>query len=172
MRNSAAHYDLERLSVLLIDGNRHMRVTVRSILQTLGCKIIHECGDAAEALRENLYTDIDLIIVSWLLHPLTGPEFVKMVRTAEDSPNKRIPIIMMSGQSKLKDVFAARDVGVSEFLAKPISPHTLYQRILSVIENPRKFITDKSFCGPCRRRKSLGPPAGIEERREPDPYCC
>ncbi len=169
MQNSMANYDLEGLSVLLIDGNRHMRVTVRSILQTLGCKIIHECGDAAEALRENLYTDIDLIIVSWLLDPLTGLEFVKMVRTAEDSPNKYIPIIMMSGQGKFNDVIAARDVGVNEFLAKPISPNTLYQRILSVIETPRAFVTHKSYCGPCRRRQSLGPPPGVGERRNADP---
>lgn len=172
MMNSVANYDLECLRVLLIDGNRHMRATVRSILQTLGCSIIHECGDAAEALRENLYTDIDLIIVSWLLQPLTGPEFVKMVRTGEDSPNKFIPIIMMSGQCTHKDLFVARDAGVNEFLAKPISPNTLYQRILSVIETPRAFITQKSYSGPCRRRRSLGPPAGIGERREPAPYAC
>ena len=170
MLNSSANYDFERLSVLLIDGNKHMRATVRSILQTLGCKIIHESGDAAEALRENLYTNIDLIIVSWLLHPLTGPEFVKMVRTATDSPNKTIPIIMMSGQSKYQDVIAARDSGVNEFLAKPISPTTLYQRILSVIEDPREFVTNKSYTGPCRRRQMLGPPPGVPERRRPDPY--
>ena len=172
MLNTLANYDLEKLSVLLIDGNRHMRSTVRSILQTLGCKIIHESGDAAEALRENLYTTIDLIIVSWLLEPLTGPEFVKMVRTAEDSPNKTIPIIMMSGQCRYQDVIVARNAGINEFLAKPISPATLYQRIVSVIETPREFISSKSYSGPCRRRQSLGPPPGIGERRGHDPYAC
>jgi PleD family two-component response regulator len=169
MMNSMDNYDLERLGVLLIAGNRHMRVTVRSILQTLGCKTIHECGDAAEALRENLHTELDLIIVSWMLEPLTGPEFVKMIRTGADSPNKFIPIIMMSGQCEYQDVIVARDVGVTEFLAKPISPQTLYQRILSVIENPRAFITHKSYCGPCRRRQVMGPPSGVEERRIADP---
>ena len=99
MLNASANFDLEHLSVLLIDSNKHMRTTVRTILQTLGCKAIIESSNAADSLRENLRAKIDLIIVSWLLEPLTGFEFVKMVRTGADIPNKTIPIIMMSGQS-------------------------------------------------------------------------
>ena len=170
MLNSPASLDLEHLRVLLIDSNKHMRATVRTILQTLGCKAIIESSNAADALRENLQAKIDLIIVSWLLEPLTGFEFVKMVRTGADSPNKEIPIIMMSGQSEYKHVIIARDVGINEFLAKPISPTALYQRIASVIENPRVFISQKSYSGPCRRRHSLGPPPGVEERRLADPF--
>jgi two-component system chemotaxis response regulator CheY len=170
MLKSTANYDFEGLSVLLIDGNRHMRVLVRSILQTLGCRNIQESGDSAEALRENLYSSIDLIIVSWMLEPITGLEFVKRVRASEDSPNKFVPIIMMSGQCQYNDVIVARDAGVNEFLAKPISPNTLYQRILSIITKPREFITHDSYCGPCRRRQLLGPPPGVGERRKSDPF--
>jgi len=77
---------------------------------------------------------------------------------------------MMSGQCEYKHVIVARDVGVNEFLAKPISPTALYQRVVPVIENPRAFISQKSYTGPCRRRHSLGPPPGVVELRLADPF--
>lgn len=166
MPDCNGNYDLDDLNILLIDSNKHMRLIARSILHSFGCKNVREFDNAASALEENKHYNADLIIVSWLLEPINGLEFVKLVRTGKDSPNIYVPIIMMSGRCEYQHVIAARDAGTNEFLAKPISAHTLYQRIVSLIENPRPFIKCKSFFGPCRRRKELGPPPGVSERRK------
>ena len=72
---------------------------------------------------------------------------------------------MVTGHTEVRRVKYARDVGVNEFLAKPLSAKELYQKIISVIDHPRPFIRTKTFFGPDRRRKNVGPPRKVEERR-------
>ena len=73
-------------------------------------------------------------------------------RTGGDSPNPFVPIVMLTGHTELVKVIEARDSGVHEFLAKPISARSLYARIRIIIEKPREFIKTKSYFGPDRRR--------------------
>jgi len=146
-----------------------MRRIIRTILNSLGVKNITEAEDTSSALKEAQDPNLDMIICSWLMDVIEGPEFVKMIRCGENSVNPYIPIIMMSAFTERYRVIAARDAGVNEFLAKPVSPMSLYQRIVSIIEKPRPFIRTASYFGPCRRRKSLGPPHGCAERRKASP---
>ncbi len=73
---------------------------------------------------------------------------------------------MLTGHPELHRVIESRDAGINEFLAKPLSAKALYQRIVTIIENPRPFIRTENYFGPCRRRKNVGPPKGTAERRE------
>ncbi|MBT5048775.1 MAG: response regulator [Rhodospirillaceae bacterium] len=160
--------DFREIKVLLIDDSRHMRLIIKSILLGLGCKQIREAGDAAVAFKEMQSFTANLIIVDWFMEPLDGLEFVRLVRTAEDSPDPYIPIIMLSGFTEFQRVAEARDAGVNEFLAKPVSVQLLGRRIESIINNPRQFIRTKNYFGPCRRRNDYGPPRGKTERRVAD----
>jgi CheY-like chemotaxis protein len=167
--SNSALYDLGGLNVLLVDDNIHMRRIIRSILNAFGVKDITEAEDTSSGLKEALNTNLDLIICSWLMDVIEGPEFVKLIRCGENSVNPYIPIIMMSTFTERYRVIQARDAGVNEFLAKPVSPASLYQRIGSIIEKPRPFVRTATFFGPCRRRRTMGPPHGIAERRQADP---
>ncbi|MEE8129654.1 MAG: hypothetical protein V3T48_05170, partial [Vicinamibacterales bacterium] len=97
--------------------------------------------------------------------PLNGLDFVRMVRFGKESPNRYVPIIMLTGHTELHRVCEARDAGVNEFLSKPVSAKAVYSRIASIIENPRMFVHTKTYFGPCRRRRNLGAPRGMKERR-------
>ena len=55
-------------------------------------------------------------------------------------------------QPETHRVLEARDAGITEFLAKPVSARGLYQRITMVIERPRQFIKTRTYTGPDRRR--------------------
>ena len=100
----------------------------------------------------------DVLIVDWHMQPLDGLDFVRLVRTASDSPNPYVPIIMLTGYTEYARVVEARDAGINEFLAKPISAKSLYLRFAAIIDNPRPFIRTKKYFGPDRRRQELGPP--------------
>jgi DNA-binding response OmpR family regulator len=76
-----------------------------------------------------------------------------------------VAIIMLTGHSEKKRVVAARDAGVTEFLAKPISAKALYQRIVNIVVNPRPFIKTRSYFGPDRRRNVNLNYAGVERRK-------
>ncbi len=162
---SDAKYNLDRLNVLVVDDNRNMRTLIESILFALGVRHIHEVDDVKKAFRDLRYFHADIVITDWHMEPLNGLDFVRMVRCNEDSPNPYVPIIMLTGHTELHRVCEARDAGVNEFLAKPISAKALYSRLASIIETPRPFIRTKTYFGPCRRRRNLGAPRGMKERR-------
>ena len=166
MTDANSRYVLENVNVLVLDDNRHMRGLVESILHALGVKHVCQASDAAQAFKELQHFNADVIIVDWHMEPLDGLDFVRLVRTAKDSPNPYVPIIMLSGYTEYRRVTEARDAGVNEFLAKPISAKALYQRFSAIIDNPRPFIRTKSYFGPDRRRQNLGPPRGVEDRRK------
>jgi DNA-binding response OmpR family regulator len=76
-----------------------------------------------------------------------------------------VPIIMLTGHSEKHRVTSARDAGITEFMAKPISAKSLYQRILNVVANPRPFIKTKTYFGPDRRRNVTNSYVGPERRK-------
>ena len=87
-----------------------------------------------------------------------------MVRTSPNSPNPFVPIIMLTGYTHVDHVRQARDAGVNEFLAKPVSVKAILTRLISVIEHPRPFVRTKYYFGPCRRRRVDDEYQGPERR--------
>lgn len=143
---------LERLHVLVVDDNPHMRAIVVAILRGAGFGNIKEASDGAHALEEMRSSVADIVIVDLNMSPIDGLEFTHMMRTAPDSPSPFVPIIMMTGHTERSKVMAARDAGINEFVAKPISAKTLLDRIVAIIDRPRSFVRTKTYSGPCRRR--------------------
>lgn len=102
------------------------------------------------------------------MDPLDGIDFTRMVRTASDSSNPFIPIVMLTGYTEMLRVVDARDSGVTEFLAKPVSATKLYGRIKSIIEHPRPFVKTSdmnAYFGPNRRRDRRSTYSGPERRK-------
>lgn len=146
--------DLSNITFLVVDDNPNVRKIVKSILHALGGRVIKEAGDGTEAFDVLKSFRADIIIVDWMMKPMNGLEFTRRIRTDKNSLNISIPIIMISGHTEIDKIHEARDAGVTEFLAKPLSPEKLYQRIAGIILKPRQFVRTKSFFGPDRHRHS------------------
>lgn len=146
-------YNFNRMSVLIVDDNKHMQMLITTILQGFGVRDIRSASDAATAFSELHTRTVDLVICEYRLAPINGLEFIKMVRTAEDSQDKLIPILMLTAHSEMEHVMSARDSGVTDFMAKPVSAAGLYKHIAMMIEHPRQFVRSRKFSGPDRRRR-------------------
>lgn len=157
-------YDFSTISCLVVDDNPHMRKLVVALLYTLGIKHVFEADDGGEAFKMIKARTPDIIICDWIMAPVDGIELVKRVRTAHDSPNPYIPIILLTGHTEKHRITEARDAGINEFLAKPISAKRLYQRIINVIEKPRTFVKTDTYFGPDRRRHRKSTYKGPERR--------
>ncbi len=162
------HYNLEVLNVLVVDDNRHMHSIVKAILNAMRIKNIRFCDNAADAFVEMQQWIPDIIITDWKMEPLDGLDFVRLIRKGQDSPNPYVPIILLTGHTELKRVVEARDTGVTEVLAKPISIEALHSRIVEIIERPRPFIKAKHYFGPDRRRGRRAERYEGPHRREDD----
>jgi len=159
---------LESLRVLLVDDNQHMRSIVITVLTGVGVTQIRETHDGSEALETLRDWPADLAIVDFQMAPMGGVEFTRIVRNAPDSRNPYLPIIMMTGHSDRGRVVEARDAGVTEFVAKPLTAKSVLERIHAVIYRPRPFVRTMDYFGPDRRRKQDAAYAG-PWRRSTDP---
>ncbi len=158
---------LGRLQVVIADPNRHMRTLLKGVLRAYGVRTIQEANDGADAFKEMNLNPIDVVLVEYQMTPIDGMEFVRLIRRAADSPNPFCPVIMITGHTERHVVETARDLGVHEFLAKPITPEKLYGRLNKVLKKPRPFIQAPAYFGPDRRRRDDPRYKGRERRVRP-----
>ena len=156
----------DKLRVLIVDDNQHMRKLVVTILQAFGVLTIYEAVDGEHAWTELHETNPDIIFLDWQMAGMTGLDFVKLVRNSPKSPNPFVSIIMLTGHSHIDHVRLARNAGANEFLAKPVSVKAIMARMLSVIEHPRPFVRTTTYFGPCRRRRPADDYQGPERRQQ------
>lgn len=156
--------DFTKLRILVVDDNAHMRRIVRTLLHGFGSREVYEAEDGAAGLEMFTTHLPDIIIVDWAMPIFDGIELAQMIRQPDAKGNPYAPIIMLTGHSEKRRVTMARDAGITEFLAKPISAKGLYQRILNVVANPRPFIKTKTYFGPDRRRNNSNTYIGPERR--------
>ncbi len=159
---------MEKLRVLIVDDNHHMINIVKTILRGFGVKAFYEAKDAAEAFDMVRDEAIDMVVVDYLMDLLDGTDFIRLVRTADDSPNPYIPIIMLTAYSERSKVEAARDAGVTEFCCKPVTALELYKKVVAVVDHPRPFVRTGNYFGPDRRRKRRQEYTGKERRKQPE----
>jgi CheY-like chemotaxis protein len=158
----------ELLRILLVDDNHYMRVLLAEILRAGGVVHIFEANDGAEGLQAMRDNPIDLVMTDLSMQPLDGIDFVRLLRNSPDSPNQLAPVIMITGHTTLARVREARDAGVSEFLAKPLTARGVIERIHQAVENPRAFVRSEDYFGPDRRRRE-DPEYKGPRRRDTDP---
>jgi two-component system chemotaxis response regulator CheY len=157
--------EFSKLRFLVIDDNAHMRRILRTLLHGFGARDVNEAEDGASGLEAFTAYIPDIIITDWAMPIFDGLELTQMVRQPGANANPYVAIIMLTGHSEKKRVTAARDAGITEFLAKPISAKALYQRIANVVANPRPFIKTKNYFGPDRRRSGGASYVGPERRK-------
>jgi CheY-like chemotaxis protein len=149
----AAEFDT--LRALVVEDNDHMRLLLRELLNAGGIRAVSEAADGETALDVMRSLPCDLILADMAMAPMDGIAFTRHLRTSESSPNPFVPIIMVTGHTERHRVEAARDAGVTEFLAKPVTPGNLFARIAEIVDRPRPFVRTDGYFGPDRRRKAL-----------------
>jgi len=159
---------LKPISFLVCDDRAYMRRVIKGILETLGCKRIDEAHHGGEALSIMRSWPPDIVLTEALLAPMSGVELLKAVR-ADKGALKFTPIIMITSETRRERVIAARNAGVTEYVAKPFNAKSLIMRIREVIERPRPFVDVGIYFGPDRRRRTEVMAEGEDKRGKGGP---
>jgi len=93
-----------------------------------------------------------LVVLDWEMPLLTGAELVRIVRSPGVFPVPDIPIIMLTGHGQRWRVIEAANLGVNEFLKKPVSGKALLDRIVAILTRPRPMVRLGEYYGPEPRR--------------------
>ena len=138
---------LESISALILDDNAHMRGLLRVILAGFGVRNIEEAGDCARPwpLWRGAISTSRLSTSS--LAGSDGLDFCRRIRLAPDSPNRYLPIVVITAYSERSRVIDAINAGVDEFLVKPIRAVDVANRVNAVIERRRPFVESRTISG-------------------------
>ena len=153
------------LSVLVADANNFSRGLIGEILRSLNVANISPARDAEIAKTLLIDRPIDVVLLSWEeADAMDGLRLVREMRRIDDDRVRRLPVVLVTAGLTRQLVISGRDAGVDEFLAKPISPVALKQRLEMVLETPRPFVDCAVYLGPCRRRKNPADYYGAKRR--------
>ena len=128
---------LKQMNVLLVDDNAFMRRIVRSMLGNIGIRNIVQSANGLEALEAIAEVCPDVVLLDWEMPVLNGPEFVRIVRSPGVFPAPDLPIIMLTAHGEARRLVEAVQLGVNDFLCKPVSAKALRDRLAAVVVNPR-----------------------------------
>ncbi len=162
---------LADLNTLILDDNAHMRDLMRAVLMSFGIRKVEEAADVHTAMELIATEPMDLAFVDYRLDGVGGMDglaFCRMIRDEKSSPDPFLPIIMVTAYSEKSRVLDSINVGVDEFLVKPVRASDVASRINAVIERRRNFVRSDVYFGPDRRRRQ-DPKYRGEMRRADDP---
>lgn len=157
-------YDLSDVRILVVDPSPFRRMLICDVLKAIGVEQFEAVDQGTTAYSAYRAASFDIIIAEQFMLLLDCLDLTRMIRTTPDSPNPTVPILMIAASPRTDEVVAARDSGVTEYMAMPFSVTTLYNRLVFIIEQLRQFVRDGEYFGPDRRR-SVKDFLGDEKRR-------
>ncbi|MBX3509036.1 response regulator [Parvibaculum sp.] len=120
-----------KMPILIVDDYKTMLRIVRNLLQKLGFSEIDEATDGTDALAKLKCRQYGLVISDWNMQPMTGYELLQKVRA--DESLKSLPFVMVTAESKVENVVAARQAGVNNYIIKPFSAEVLKAKLKTVL---------------------------------------
>ncbi len=127
-----------KIRILIVDDLEFPRMVIRNMLHDLGYEShnnILEAANGLEALEVLKETQIDLIVCDWLMPIMTGFELLQKIRATPEFA--KIPFIMLTAEAEKENILEAIKAGVSQYIVKPFTAETLYQKIESAFVMPR-----------------------------------
>jgi len=160
--------NLEKVSILILDDNQQALELMFQVVTGFGAKTITRCDSPLEAIELLKGQTFDLLITDGQMPKVDGYTLVHWLRNQAPENNRYIPVFVVTGHTREKDVKRARDCGANFIIVKPIRPKIILDRMFWVAREERPFVQTATYCGPDRRTRRLGPPPGMKGRREED----
>lgn len=123
--------DFASLKVLVIDDQEFVRTIVKKMLQQLGTGVVLEAQDGNSGMAMVQQEKPDLVICDIQMRPVDGFGFVKQLRGSAEIG--ATPVIMLTAHTDSATIARAKDLDIGAFLAKPVLPPALKDRILQVL---------------------------------------
>lgn len=110
----------DQLRALVVDDNAYARAGAAASLRKLGLKHVVETPTAPEALLTLMAEPFDLLLMDWYMPDMNGASLLRILRDPRFGKHGRLATLMMTAYPS-KEVFGqARELGISDVLAKPI----------------------------------------------------
>lgn len=139
---------IKDVNILVVEDIALNQLLMKTLLNDFGftCDIADNGKLALDLLKVNRY---DLILMDLQMPLMNGFEATEHIRNKMKS---RIPIIALTADVTTVDLAKCRDVGMNDYLAKPVDERLLYTKIVGFLKKPSKN-SDKEADRPQRIEK-------------------
>ncbi|MGB2129391.1 MAG: response regulator [Flavicella sp.] len=121
------------MKILAIDDQQLVLMSIDKYLSSLGFEV-KSATNARKGLALVASFNPDLIIVDVNMEGVSGLEFVQDLRFQKKID---IPVVVMSGNTSQKCIVKAFDLGVQDYIKKPVSLDELSARVVNIIGLPK-----------------------------------
>jgi two-component system KDP operon response regulator KdpE len=122
----------ETTTVLIVDDERSIRFSLRTILSDLGFAVV-EAARGEEALSLVRTEHFDVVLLDINMPGMGGVEVCRLMR--QISP--RLPIVMLTVQSSEERKVDALDSGADDYITKPFQLRELIARVRAAVRRNR-----------------------------------
>ncbi len=133
--------DFTGMRVLLAEDNEINREIATAILEDKGFTVdpATDGQEAVEKFRSKEDGFYDVILMDIRMPFLDGFGATEKIRGMGDRPEAgTIPIVAMTANAFEEDVKRARDVGMDDYLTKPVEPDTVYKVLWRLLRRKKK----------------------------------
>jgi len=111
----------ESVRALIVDDNAYARAATAASLRKLGISQITEVETAPEALLQIIASPFDVLFLDWYIPDMNGAALLQILRDPRFGPNGALPIVLMTAYPSREVLTKARELGISDALAKPFT---------------------------------------------------
>ncbi|MEK6649856.1 MAG: response regulator [Bacteroidota bacterium] len=112
--------------ILVAEDQAHIRHLIEYKLKNSGYAVT-AVEDGSSALATALAILPDLILLDIMMPLMTG--FEVLVALKADARTKKIPVLLVTAQSKEHEVLRGLELGAEDYITKPFSPNELAARV-------------------------------------------
>ncbi len=115
-----------KLKILVVDDEPDLRSTVEYRLKFADCDVV-SASNGCEGLAKAASEMPDLILLDTNMPEMGGHEMLKQLRSTPEI--RHIPVIMVTAISEPKDIGAASQYGISDYVTKPFNFAELMDKV-------------------------------------------
>lgn len=133
MNDTSKQTNLDSVTCLIVDDDKFSRTFTKTALYQIGIKNTKEASSTLEASEVIRSCKIDVVLMDQQMPEQNGLDFTRQIKEGKLGNHKDIPIIMVTVDTKENTVMNAKELGIHEYLVKPISPLALRKRICTAL---------------------------------------
>ena len=122
----------KNMKILVVDDFSTMRRIIKNLLGELGFSNISEADDGKTALPILQNGNFNFLITDWNMPGMQGIDLLKAIR--EDEKLQKLPVLMVTAESKRDQIVEAAQAGVNGYIVKPFTAVTLKEKIEKIFE--------------------------------------
>ena len=143
-------------TVLVADDDNAVRQFVRTAIEQIGLNVC-EASNGSEVLEQFTLRHPDVIVLDVMMPVMDG--FTACSKVRGEPRGGQIPILMMTGLDDAEAIARAYEHGATDFIAKPLNPTMLSQRIRYLLrgsQTVRALLRSEARLGLAQRIAKIG----------------